>query len=239
MESKQKSSIPPYVPYKTFTNFLDRFKQGVPGRLDRQFMVGMSGGAQSQVTAALRYLGFISENNIPLDPMKSFVAADENERKKLLNGIIEKSYPFLFDGHFDLSTATASQLREAIEENTSATGATVNRCIAFFKDAAADAGFTVSPYIKQKNPRNGAPRKRAPAQTPKQAIAAMAEHKHPPNLHFSTEHPKQPPVEAQSSLLLWGLFQRLPKPGSVWPKEERDQWTQTLHNVLTLEYKDQ
>jgi hypothetical protein len=31
----------------------------------------------------------------------------------------------------------------------------VNRCIAFFKDAAQDAGLTVSPYITQKKPRNG------------------------------------------------------------------------------------
>ena len=237
MESKQKSAIPPYVPYRTFTNFLDKFKQGVPGRIDRQFMAGMSGGAQSQVTAALRYLGFISANNLPLDSMKTFVAAEGDERKKLLKGIIEKSYPFLFDAHFDLSSATASQLREAIEENTSATGATVNRCIAFFKDAASDAGFSVSPYIKQKKPRNGAPRKRA-AQTPKQAIAAMAEHKHPPNLHF-TEHSHQEHIEAQNSLLLWGLFQRLPKPGSVWPKEQRAQWTETLSNVLALEYLEQ
>jgi hypothetical protein len=170
--------------------------------------------------------------------MKTFVAADEDERKKLLKGIIEKLYPFLFDGHFDLNTATASQLHEAIEENTSATGATVNRCIAFFKDAASDAGFSISPYIKQKKPRNGVPRKRVAAQTPKQAIAAMAEHKHPPNLHF-TEHPHQAHIEAQNSLLLWGLFQRLPKPGTVWPKEERDRWTETLNNVLALEYKEQ
>jgi hypothetical protein len=237
MESNQKSAIPPYVPYRTFTNFLDKFKQGVPGRIDRQFMAGMSGGAQSQVTAALRYLGFISGNNLPLDLMKTFVVAEGDERKKLLKDIIEKSYPFLFDAHFDLSTATASQLREAIEENTSATGATVSRCIAFFKDAALDAGFSVSPYIKQKKPRNGVSRKRI-ASLPKQPPADPNEHKHPPNLHF-TEHPHQTHIEAQNSLLLWGLFQRLPKPGSVWPKEQREQWTQTLNNVLALEYKEQ
>lgn len=238
MEQTKKSPTPPYVPYKTFRNFVEKFKQGVPGRIDRDLMGSMSGAAQSQVTVALKYLGFISDNNIPLEPMKTYVGAEGEERKGQLRVILKKAYPYLFDGHFDLATATASQLREAIEGSTSATGETVNRCIAFFKDAAQDAGVTVSPYITQKKPRNSVPRKRAATLSPKQAIAAMAEHKHPPNLHFGEQH-TPPPIEAQSSLLLWGLFQRLPKPGSVWPKEQRDQWTDTLNNVLALEYKEQ
>jgi hypothetical protein len=229
--SDKKSPTPPYVPYKTFKNFLEKFKQGTPGRIDRDLMGSMSGAAQSQVTTALKYLGFISDNNLPLEPMKIFVVAEGDDRKKLLKSVLSKSYPFLFDGHFDLSTATASQLREAIEAKTSATGETVSRCIAFFKDAAQDAGIAVSPYITQKRPRTGGPRK-----VRKSAIAIDTSNTAPVQ---TTQQQQSVVIEAQKSLLLWGLFQRLPTPGSVWPKADRDRWTETLHNVLTLEYAEQ
>lgn len=238
MESEKKSPTPPYVPYKTFKNFVEKYKQGVPSRIDRELMGSMSGAAQSQVTVALKYLGFISENNLTQDAMRSYVAAEGDERKGMLRAILKISYPYLFEKPFDLQSATASQLREMIEAHTGATGETVNRCIAFFKDAANDAGITVSPFITQKKPRSASPRKKATTSTAKQSLAVMAENNHMPNLHFNP-NPSKPPIEAQNSLLLWGLFERLPKPGTVWPKDERDQWTQTLHNVLTLEYKDQ
>jgi hypothetical protein len=239
-ESPKKSPTPPYVPYKTLRNFIDKYKQGVPSRIDRDLMGSMSGASQSQVVVSLKFLGFISDNNLTLEPMRAFAVAEGEARKELLKTILEKSYPYLFDGKFDLKSATASQLREAIEANTGATGETVNRCIAFFKDASNDAGIAISPFITQKKPRSAAPKKRNGASKVTADLARMAERKNPAiqNLHFR-EHPTPPPIEAQNSMLLWGLFQRLPKPGSVWPKEQRDQWTETLNNVLALEYKEQ
>ncbi len=68
---ERKAATPPYVAYKTLSNFLDRFKQGLPGRIDRGLMGSMSGAAQSQVTTALRFLGMISENNIPYPIMEA------------------------------------------------------------------------------------------------------------------------------------------------------------------------
>jgi hypothetical protein len=126
MESEKKQPTPPYVAYKTFKNFVDKFKQGVPGRIDRDLMGSMSGAAQSQVTTALKYLGFISDNHLPLDSMKRFVASEGEDRKLALEAILHKAYPYLFGDGFNLASATASQLREAIETHTSATGDTVN-----------------------------------------------------------------------------------------------------------------
>jgi hypothetical protein len=237
MESEKKAATPPYVPYKTFKNFLERFKQGTPSRIDRDLMGTMSGALQSQLTTALRYLGFTSENNLPLEPMKAFVVAEGDQRKSLLKAALLKSYPYLFGDNFDISSATASHLREAIEANTSASGETVDRCIAFLKDAAQDAGIVVSKYITQKKPRGSAPKKRNGAQR-KSAESDHAKTPFPPG-SGSQQHPPTLIMEAQNSMLLWGLFQRLPKPGSVWPKQQRDQWTETLNNVLALEYKEQ
>ena len=237
MEKESKLPTPPYVAFKTLKNSSQNIKQSVPSRIDRDLMGSMSGAAQSQVTTALKYLGFISESNLTLDKLRNYATATEDEQKALLKQTLVDSYPFIFHNGFDLSSATASQLRESFEAHTSARGETVGRCIAFFKDAAQEAGIGVSPFITQKKSRGGAPRKRS-VSVAKQVIPPVAENRQPPNLHFN-EHPSHPTIEAQSSLLLWGLFQRLPKPGSVWPKEQRDQWTQTLNNVLGLEYKEQ
>ncbi len=234
MEAIDKKPVPPYVAYKTLINFLDRFKQGVPGRIDRGLMGSMSGAAQSQVTTALRYLGMISENNIPNPIMKQYAMGEEAERKAALRDMLTRSYTFIFDGSFDLSTATAQMLREVFVANTTATGDTVGRCIAFLKDAATDAGIVVSPFIRQKSPRsvNGARRKPVVRkEEPKSGAAAPKIDRVQPQQNLA--------IPALDSLMLSGLFQRLPKPRTAWPKEERERWVQTLNNVLLLEYPEQ
>ena len=226
MESK-KLAIPPYIAYKTFRNFLDRFKQGVPGRIDRSVMSNMSGGAQSQLTVALKFLGLINEHNHPEEIMGKLVRAEGLERQKIWREILESGYPFVFRPPFNLQTATAKLLREQFEK-TAATGATLNRCIAFFVAATKDAGITQSPFLKEaRKPRGSSAPKVKKATDPLTPPPPPAGHQH-----------DDTKIEAQKSLLLWGLFTRLPKPGSVWVKVERDRWTETLNNVLALEYKE-
>ena len=228
---EKKAAAPPYVAYKTLANFLDRFKQGLPGRIDRGLMASMSGAAQSQVTTALRYLGMISENNIPQPIMRQYVTGEEEVRRTALRDMLKKSYPFIFDENFDIATATAHMLREAFVANTTASGETIGRCIAFFKDAAIDAGLPISQFIMQKSARSGGGVKRKAA--PKKPASPAAEPAAP-----ISQTSKHLPLAAQSSLMLMGLFHRLPAPGSKWSREERDRWVQTLQNVLVLEYPE-
>jgi hypothetical protein len=232
---EKKKPAPPYVAYKTLKNFLEKFNQGLPARIDRGLMGSMSGAAQSQVNTALRYLGMISENGIPTQYMRRYVSGQEEEKKKALVEMLMGAYPFLFDtgtepDSFHISTATAQLLRETMEANTTATGETLGRCIAFVKDAALDAGFKVSPYILQKKSRSSAGKKRTSQKREERSAEKPTE---TPLHHVNVS--SQP---AQSSLLLSGLFQRLPKPGTKWGKEERERWVQTLQNVLLLEYPE-
>jgi len=198
-------------------------------------MGSMSGAAQSQVTTALRYLGMISENNLPTQVMRQYATGEEAERRAALQGVLVKAYPFIFNDEFDFATATASQLRETFEANTTATGETVGRCIAFLKDAAADAGIEVSRFITQKKARSSSTKKRP---TVVKREEREPERPHVPQSYAAYATHKAPAVPAQASMLLTGLFQRLPVPGSVWPKLDRDQWLQTLQNVLLLEYPE-
>jgi len=232
--AEKKLPVPPYVAYKTLKNFLDRFNQGLPGRIDRGLMGSMSGAAQSQVTTALRYLGMISENNIPTEAMKRYVTGEESQRKDALRDMLSKAYPFIFASNFDFSTATASQLREEFDAKTTATGETIGRCIAFLKDAALDADIVVSRFITQKKARTAsAKRKPVTARKDESRVTEKTKDEHVP-----PTPPKHPPIAAQESLLLWGLFQRLPKPGTRWSLEERKRWIDTLGNVLELEYTE-
>lgn len=233
----KKAPVPPYVAYRTLKNFVERYKQGLPSRIDRGLMGSMSGAAQSQVTTALRYLGMITENNHPTETMKRYVTGEEEEQKDALRGALLNGYPFIFNGSIDFSSVTGSQLRETFEVHTSATGETIGRCIAFLKDAANDAGVIVSPFLTQKKPRGSSPRKRS-------VTSRKEDTRSSDRAPSRIEVVERPPAhalsgQAQSSLLLTGLFQRLPKPGSVWPKDERERWVQTMNNVLLLEYPEE
>ena len=236
MESiSKKMPVPPYVAYKTLRNFVERYRQGLPARIDRGLMGSMSGAAQSQVTTALRYLGMISEHGIPTEIMRQYATGEDEARKAALREVLQTSYPYIFSDVFDFSATTGSQLREAFETHTTATGETIGRCIAFLKDAAVDAGIVVSPFISHKVRGSGPRRKFS---TPRKE-----ENRAPEKSKAKTEPRESPPtqpaqIEAQASLLLRGLFQRLPKPGSAWPKEDRERWVQTLNNVLLLEYPE-
>jgi len=177
----------------------------------------------------------ISENGIPSPLMRQYVTGQEIERKAALKEMLAASYPFIFEGSFDLSTATASMLRETFSANTSASGETLVRCMTFLKDAAADAGIEVSKFILQKKGRAHTAKKRPTVARREERPSAK------PDLGTTSGHgvvPQQVNIPAQASLLLTGLFQRLPVPGSKWPKIDRDQWVQTLQNVLLLEYPE-
>ena len=232
----KKVPVPPYVAYRTLKNFVERYKQGLPSRIDRGLMGSMSGAAQSQVTTALRYLGMITENNHPTETMKRYVTGEEEVQRAALREALQSTYPYIFNGSIDFSSVTGSQLRETFEAHTSATGETIGRCIAFLKDAAQDAGVVVSPFLTQKKSRGGSARKKSLAPRKEDTRASD-------RVPARVEPIERPPAHAlsgrtQSSLLLTGLFQRLPKPGSVWTKDERERWVQTLNNVLLLEYPE-
>ena len=176
----------------------------------------------------------ISENGIPTPLLHQYATGDEVKRKEALTVVLRGAYPYLFESQeFSIQSGTASQLREVLRLIPRASGETLGRCISFVKDAALDAGFAVSPFILQKKGRFAGLRKKNGVATRKaEKVAGNAPI--PP----SPGPPQQSTMPAQTSLLLSGLFQRLPKPGTKWGKEDRERWVQTLQNVLLLEYPE-
>lgn len=154
---------PPYLAYKTFTNFLASLKEGViPTRIDRSMkaMAGQSGSTQSYLMSTLKFFQLINEEGTPLPALEELVKMEGDERKKILRPMIEVGYaPIL--GNLDLMRATTSMLYEkfrALDLN----GATLRKCHSFFAAAATDAGISLAPELKPNTRATGTRKVRKP-----------------------------------------------------------------------------
>lgn len=146
-QTERRKQVPPYLPYKTFSNTLAGWLVALPGRIDRSVLSSYSGAMQGWVLATLRYFSLIDADGHPVERLQQLVSAEGEERQKLLRVLVDEGYPFLFSHGFDLSTGTAAQLDEKFKD-AGANGDTVRRCVAFFMGLAKDAGVPLSPYLK-------------------------------------------------------------------------------------------
>ncbi|MGO9592855.1 MAG: DUF5343 domain-containing protein [Steroidobacteraceae bacterium] len=147
-DNEPKKASPAYVAHKTFDNFINGLREnGIPSRIDRSAMSGMSGSGQSALKASLEYLGLINADEEPTDKLHQLVDAEEENRPAVLAEILREAYPYLIGGSIDLKRATTKQIEEAFRaQNIS--GSTVVKAIAFFLTAAKSAGIEISSYIK-------------------------------------------------------------------------------------------
>lgn len=160
-KSREIKSIPPYVPYKTFKNFVEGLRVALPARIDRSILGSLSGAIQSQLINALKYLKLIGATDAPTDKLTRLVNSEGADQQKVLRDILSTAYPFIFRDGFDLARATPRFLDEQFH-SVGATGDTVRKCVTFFIGAANDAGIPLSPHlkVKQRSPRSSSPRSR-------------------------------------------------------------------------------
>jgi hypothetical protein len=148
-------SKPPYVAYKTFTNFIASLRaSGIPDRIDRSVFPGMSGAAQSFLLAALRYLGLINDEGAPTALLKDLRENPQNEKAALAK-VIKEKYSFIFGGGFNITSATDAQLTEKFKEQ-GLNGSTIVKAVSFFTSLCDSAGIATSPHLKGKRAANGA-----------------------------------------------------------------------------------
>jgi hypothetical protein len=144
-----KQLLPPYVPYRTFVNFLDSLHSVVmPTHIDKAVMASMSGGIQSWLKASLRSMKLIDADDVPQDRLKKLVAVQGEERKPLLIELFNVTYAPLLKGKLDLQATTSQQLKAAFAD-LGAQGETQDKCAAFLMALAKDAGLTLSPHLKR------------------------------------------------------------------------------------------
>lgn len=162
-EETQKPSTPPYVPYKTFTNFISGLSDtGVPSQIDKSIMRSLSGSVQSALVSSLKYLNLIENDGTPADRLAQLVESKEKQRADILRSVLVDGYPFLFASGIDLKKATTKQIEQAFRDQ-GAGGSTVVKCIAFFLEAAKEASIQISPHVKTPPIQRSAAPKRASA----------------------------------------------------------------------------
>lgn len=145
-----KRPVPPYLPYRTFSGYLDSLRTFVPSEIDRSSMRSYSGAIQSWLLSALRYLNMIDDDGRPKPRLEQIAQATDDERKPMLRQLIEAEYAFLKG--IDLTRATPRQIDDAFEQ-AGASGDTVRKCVVFFIALAKDAGLPLSPLLGKRQRR--------------------------------------------------------------------------------------
>jgi len=216
-----KKPIPPYLPYRTFSNLLDRLKANVtPARIDRSVVSSFSGAIQSQIFLTLKYLKLINENGVPSELFDKLIKAKDETRQKILNDIVVSSYPFLFAANQDLKKLTADQLFDIFNKE-GCSGETTRKAIAFFTAIAKEAGIELSPYLKRLKSRGsrsmGSKIKKEDEGVQKEGGT---------NSHLSqTGLPINPSWQQQ-------VLSKIPNFDPAWKEEERKAWYEMMARLI-------
>jgi hypothetical protein len=170
----ERKPLPPYLPYKTFLTFLDHLRAiGVPSHIDKSVMKSMSGGMQSWLRAALRYMNLVTgADDVPTPTLKRLVEAQGEDRKAVLRELFDRSYAFLLTD-IDLSNTTPAKLRSAITAINQSSD-TADKIIAFLLALAKDAGVPLSKLLTTRTTGPRKPRAK-PAATRQPASAVDVE----------------------------------------------------------------
>ena len=135
----------PYVSYRTFRNFLELLKEGLPSRIDRSVWgPRYSGTTGQQLMTALKSLHLISDSGVPTPKLEELVSSTGTQRQLKIKDILEFKYSDIFQ--IDLVRATRSQFNESFR-SVGINDGMLNKCQLFFIQACQDAGIELSSYI--------------------------------------------------------------------------------------------
>jgi len=152
INDKGRKPLPPYVSYRTFRNFIDGLQLGIPSRIDRSYWGDKySGSTGTQLMTALRFLGLIDSNGMPMTRLKQLVSAKGVQRTSILQQIAYIAFNFLSEGLLNPEVATYAQLEEIFYNTYQMTGDVSRKCIKFFVSMENDAGVSLSPFITKRS----------------------------------------------------------------------------------------
>ena len=232
MSMTNARSLPPYVSYRTFWNFLDGLKAAVPARIDRSFWGDkLSGSTGGQLIAALKYLKLIDGAGVPTLRLRQIVFAKGPQRIDLLRQLSQEAYPFFLTA-LDPASATYSQLEEKLRENFQIATDVGRKCIKFYIGLAEDAAINLSPFVtrKSKATHTSPGARKTRKISPRSDDSGTDIEPSQPHLPISQLIPaaSDPPAPTLGQLLL----AKLPAFDPTWTDEVKLRWFQTFDDLL-------
>ena len=155
MADSETPLIPfPYVRFETVLDQVRRMgSEGIPDRIDKDYLVGMADGTQFQYRQAFRYLGLATADDKPTPLLHDLILANPSDRRKLLGKILSTRWPDLIGLPPD---ASSDDLFAVLEHRYGVTSDTQRRKMRTFFVAAADyAQAEISPNLRPSKARPG------------------------------------------------------------------------------------
>jgi hypothetical protein len=177
---------------------------------------------------SLRVLGLVNAENRPTMTLERLVHSEGDARKQTLRTMLEENYSAVFQ--LPLGRATFSQLRDVFRTRA-AKDSVLNKCIAFFVQAAQDAGIELSAHILKgtRIPRSPTISKANPR--PARRYPRSSEQPEAPSRNGSSEEQVLPQLDPALS----GILLRLPQPGPLDPAT-KDAFKRAWDTVFDLVY---
>jgi hypothetical protein len=158
MESEKQNGdskpVPVYLSFKTFQTAVQGLRtHGLPTVLDRTAFGSRSGGEQTQILSAFKFLGLIDDANKTQPVLSKLVGVTEGsaDEKGILLSILKQRYSNAFA--LNLEAATPAQLDKAIADY-GAGGSTKSRSVRFFIKAVEYCGAKMSARLTARKPRS-------------------------------------------------------------------------------------
>ena len=206
--------VPPYVSFKTLTNFIGRLRdlENIPSRIDTSIMTTLAPSVRRQLVLAMKFLDLVDANNLPTKKLSAVITKDEAKFKQGLTEIILEAYkPILKD--LTLNNATSAQLNEVFKPFSQKVTVR-NRCKAFLIAAARECAIPISPLLieRAKNRNNDNVPKRPRGRPPK---AEFVPEKQKENWHQM-------------------FLDKLPDFDPTWTPEVQAKWFEALKELKDL-----
>jgi len=124
----------------------------MPARIDRSYWgERFSGSNGTQLMTAIRFLGLIDSDGVPMSQLVQLVSAEGSQRSDILKQIGYGAYAFLMDKSLDPQVATYAQLEKAFYNAYEVSGDVARKCIKFFIELESDAGVPLAPLMMKKS----------------------------------------------------------------------------------------
>ena len=168
------AEAPPYGTYGTFDKFVEQLSAtAVPYHIDRSMLASLSGGDQTSLLAALRFLGLMEgDDGKTTESLHRLIQARKTGNdawKTALSEIIERYYAPIV-GDVNIGTTTKAKIQECFRDAGVAAGQMADKSIRFYLKALEQSGNTVSPHLKGMRGRirraTGGTTRRKPVQGP-------------------------------------------------------------------------